>query len=76
MSVIIFENRRTLNSVKLLFLISLIPLLYGIMMEILQSLLTVTRTGSIYDAIFNAVGILSSILLSICINRFLKPKIK
>ena len=76
MSVIIFENRKTLNSVKLLFLVSLIPLLYGIMMEILQSVLTITRTGSIYDAIFNAIGILTSILLSICINRFIKSKIK
>lgn len=63
MSVIIFENRKTFKSTGHLFLIALIPLFYGVLMEILQSTLTATRTGSFYDAIFNSAGILVSLLL-------------
>jgi VanZ family protein len=68
MSVIIFENRRTLNSLELLFLVSLIPFLYGILMEILQLTLTLSRTGSILDVIANSAGILVSLLLWIWIK--------
>jgi len=63
MSAIIFENRKTLISIRHLFLISIIPLVFGILMEILQSVLTVSRSGSFYDVIFNSAGILISILL-------------
>jgi VanZ family protein len=72
MSVIIFENRKIILSTGHLFLIALIPLFYGILMEILQSALTVTRSGSIYDAISNLAGILISLLLWL----FIKPLIK
>jgi VanZ family protein len=63
MSVIIFENRKAIKSTGILFLIALIPFFYGIIIEILQSTLTITRTGSIYDAMANFAGILVSILL-------------
>jgi len=69
MSVIIFENRKTIKSSGHLFLIGLIHLFYGILMEILQSTLTLTRTGSFWDALFNCAGILVSILLW----RWIKP---
>ena len=72
MSVIIFENRKTLRSTRHLFLIGLIPLFYGILMEILQSTLTLTRTGSFFDAFFNCVGILVSILLWLWIKPLKK----
>jgi VanZ family protein len=68
MSVIIFENRKTFKNIKLLFLTGLIPLFYGILMEILQSTITLTRTGSFYDALANTTGILVSILLCISIK--------
>jgi VanZ family protein len=72
MSVIIFENRKTIKSISLLFLTGLIPLFYGILMEILQATLTVTRTGSFYDALANSAGILVSILLWLWIKPFKK----
>jgi VanZ family protein len=63
MSVIIFENRKTIKNSGHLFLIGLIPLFYGVIMEIFQSTLTSTRTGSFWDALFDGAGILVSILL-------------
>jgi len=76
MSVIIFENRKTLKSTRHLFLIALIPLFYGILMEILQSTLTATRTGSFYDAIINLAGILVSLLLWLWVKPHLKETIR
>lgn len=63
MSVIILENRRKIKSLFYLFMAGLIPLFYGILMEVLQSTLTTTRTGSFYDAIADGMGILGSILI-------------
>lgn len=72
MSVIILENRKTIKSRGHLYLIGLIPLLYGILMEILQATLTLTRSGSFYDALADASGVSLSILLWL----WLKPKIE
>jgi uncharacterized membrane protein len=72
MSVIVFENRKTLKSNRHLFLTALIPFFYGILMEILQSTLTVSRSGSFYDAVFNSAGILVSLLLWLCIKSLIK----
>jgi VanZ family protein len=72
MSVIIFENRKTFKNIRLLFLTGLIPLFYGMLMEILQSTITLTRTGSIYDALANTSGILVSILLCLWIKPIRK----
>jgi len=69
MSVIIFENRKTVINTSHLFLIALIPFSYGVLMEILQSTITMSRTGSIFDVIFNAAGIIVSVLLWL----FIKP---
>ncbi len=76
MSVIIFENRRTIKSNKQLFLIALIPLFYGILMELLQSALTTTRSGSFFDALFNSVGIMVSILLWLRIKPLVSDRFK
>ncbi len=45
-----------------LILINLIPLLMSITFEIIQEYLTTSRTGSIYDELFNILGILVAIL--------------
>jgi VanZ family protein len=76
MSSIIFENRKTLKNNRTLFLISLIPLFYGILMEILQSVLTVTRCASVYDAISDEGGILVSVLLWLWIKPFIKDTVR
>ena len=76
MSVIILENRTNLKNNLRLFLTGLIPLLYGILMEILQATVTVTRTASFYDALANSSGILVSILLWIWIKPLKKQIIR
>jgi len=76
MSVIILENRNSLKSTGRLFLSGLIPFSYGALMEILQSALTVTRTGSLYDALANSAGILVSILLWLWIKPVKKEIIR
>jgi len=72
MSVIIFENKKTLTKIGNLFITSLIPLFYGFLMELLQILITYTRTGSISDIIFNSAGIFVSVVMWLMI----KPSIK
>jgi VanZ family protein len=72
MSVLLFENRRTIKSRAHLLMLAFIPLGFGILMEILQALFTVTRSGSIYDVLAN----LSGIVVSLLIWLFIKPKIK
>jgi VanZ family protein len=76
MSVLILENRNTIRSNLQLFMIAIIPLFYGILMEILQSTLTVSRSGSIFDAIFNLAGIIVSLLLWLLIKPFIKSSIR
>ena len=63
MLVIILENKNSIKSNGHLFLLGLIPLSFGILMEILQATLTVTRSGSFFDALANSAGIFVSILL-------------
>jgi VanZ family protein len=72
MSLIIFETRKTIKSTAQLFLIALIPLFYGILMEILQSIFTLTRSGSIFDVMANSAGILVSLLLWLWIKPLQK----
>jgi VanZ family protein len=68
MSVIIFENRKTIINTSRLFLTGLIPLFYGVLMEILQATITLTRSGSFFDALADAAGVLLSILLWVWIK--------
>jgi VanZ family protein len=63
MLVIIFENRKSIISTRQLMLISTIPLIYGAVLEILQAVLTNTRSGSIFDAIADGAGIYAAVLI-------------
>lgn len=76
MSVMILENRKTIKSAGNLFRFGLLPLFYGILMEILQGLLTVSRTASVFDAMANGAGILVSILLWLWIKPLKKQIIR
>jgi len=71
MSVIILENQKTIKTIGRLFIVGIIPLSYGILIEFMQSTLTITRSGSIFDALADCVGILVSILLWIWLKPFL-----
>jgi hypothetical protein len=76
MSAIVLENRKTIKNIGQVILISLIPISYGICIEILQSLLTESRTGSFYDVVFNSAGILFSIIFWLFLNSFKEKIIK
>jgi len=76
MSVIIIEHRNNLRNPFRLLLFALIPLSYGILMEILQLTLTRSRSGDIIDALFDAGGILASILLWLLIKPAFKETLK
>jgi|ERR1035437_903367 VanZ family protein len=76
MSVIILENRKIIKGARHLFIIGLFPFSYGVLMEILQATLTVTRTGSVFDALANGAGILVSILLCLLIKPLRKEIIR
>jgi len=76
MSVIIFEHRKTIRNPKNLFLLALIPLAYGILLEILQFTLTASRSGDLYDAMFDAAGILASLLLWLLIKPGIKETVR
>jgi VanZ family protein len=75
MSVILFESRKSLKGTGQIFLIAIIPLSYGFLMEILQSAFTTTRSSSFYDVLANSFGILVSLLLWLKIKPFSKDKI-
>lgn len=76
MSVIIFENRKRIRRTWHLFLAVLIPLSYGILMEIFQTTLTSSRTGNCYDILFDSAGIFVSLLLWLYIKPVNKESIK
>jgi len=76
MSVIIIEHRKNLRNPFNLFLLALIPLSYGILMEILQVTLTSTRSGDVYDALADAAGVITSALLWLIIKPALKNEVR
>jgi VanZ family protein len=63
MSVVILETGKAAVKLRSLMFIAILPFFYGILMEVLQSTLTLTRYGSLNDVIFNTLGILLAILL-------------
>jgi VanZ family protein len=76
MSVIIIEHRKNIKSPASLFLLALIPLSYGILMEILQWTLTTTRSGDFYDTLSDAAGVLASVLLWIIIKPVARNRVR
>ena len=63
MLIIAFENRKYIKSPLNMLLIGIIPLCYGILIELIQSYLTSSRYGSAFDAISNMAGIILAVLL-------------
>jgi VanZ family protein len=76
MSVIIFENKRNIRNARNLLLVALIPLSYGILMEILQLILTLSRSGDFYDALSDAAGILTAVILWLLIKPYIKETVR
>jgi VanZ family protein len=61
MGAILFENRKRIETNGRLALIACIPFIFGAMLELMQSWLTTSRSGSIYDQLANSFGILFSV---------------
>lgn len=76
MLVIIVEHRKNIKNPVNLFFLALIPLSYGILMEILQLTLTTTRTADFYDALADAAGVLASVLLWLIIKPIGKHTVR
>ncbi len=76
MSVLIYETWRHSLKVPNVMMLAVIPFIYGILIEVMQSTLTTTRNGSIYDAVFNTLGIFLSILVWIIIRRAYSEKFR
>lgn len=66
---LVAENRSSLKTTKNYLFLATIPFLFGSAIEILQSLLTNTRTGDFFDACFNLAGILLAIVFWLLIRR-------
>jgi VanZ family protein len=62
MIVILFENRLSLKNNRRILFLSIIPLVYGIFLEFLQSWLTTTRKGDIIDGLFDLIGIFFALI--------------
>ena len=76
MSTILFENRSRLSNSRIIFLVGIIPFFFGLILELLQSLITTSRTGSIYDLLFNLSGIFFSIVSFLLARRFGREKFR
>ena len=53
------------------YLILLIPLIFGALMEVLQMTLTVTRKAEEIDLLANIVGISAGVLLAVIVKKFI-----
>lgn len=76
MSVIIIEHRKNIHNFGRLFLLTIFPLSYGILMEILQMTFTSTRSGDIMDAIFDAAGIMAAVVIWILVKPLIRESLR
>jgi|WetSurMetagenome_2_1015567.scaffolds.fasta_scaffold02763_4 VanZ family protein len=67
--VLILENRKRISGVASVFIIVLIPFFLGAILEILQSMITSTRTGSMADLLANTGGIIFSVLVFLLFRK-------
>lgn len=76
MLVIIIEHRRSLLNTRLLIFVAMIPVIFGSMIELMQSDLTTTRHGDILDIISNSAGVFCSVLLWLLVRPYKLEKIR
>jgi VanZ family protein len=69
MSALIFENRAILKGPRNYFILATIPLIFGCVIEIMQTLFTADRSGDIVDVVFNLMGIILAAGLWLLIKR-------
>ena len=74
--IILYENRNRIENRNHLIIIFIIPVLYGALMELLQSWITISRTGSIYDMLFNLFGVVFAFVIYLLVRNLKKDKIR
>lgn len=70
MIVIILEHKNSFQNTRILILISLIPIIFGAIIELGQSGLTTSREADILDIIFNSAGVVCALLLWMIIRPY------
>ncbi len=75
MTVIIIEHRVYFDNTRKLIIVALFPLIFGSVIELLQSGFTETRKGDILDIIFNSAGVAVSLFIWLFIKPYYKLKI-
>jgi len=73
---LIYGNRTLLLRFSNFIILSMIPLLYGITIEILQKYLTSNRSGELLDAVFDLIGILLAIPVWLLLNKLFSSFLK
>jgi VanZ family protein len=76
MSVIILEHQNSFLNTRQLITAALIPLFFGILIEVLQMTLTTNRKGEVLDAVANSAGITISLLFWLFFKPYYKQEIK
>lgn len=72
MAVILYEHKTLYSNTRQLIIAALIPLAFGIIIEFMQSGLTLTRKGDLMDALFDFVGITFALFLWMIIIPYYK----
>ncbi len=70
-SFLFFSERQNKNLKQSLWIASVMCVLYGILMEILQALLTTYRSSEWYDVIANTSGTIFAVLLIVLARRII-----
>lgn len=73
--VLLYENKSTVKSNRSLFFLAIIPFAYGVLIEFLQSWLTLTRHGEFFDAVFDLFGVLFALFIWRLFRGFIKRKL-
>jgi VanZ family protein len=73
---LIFENRSFLINIKNYVILAIIPVFFGTLIEVLQPLLTTSRTGDFFDACFNTIGVILAIIVWGIFNKIRHSEVK
>jgi VanZ family protein len=63
MFVIVYERRYISEKKRNIYLLGLIPFIYGLVMELIQGLFTKSRNADLFDVLFNTLGIAAAAAL-------------
>lgn len=69
MSALIFENRVILKGPKNYFILATIPFIFGVTIEIMQTVFTTDRSGDILDVVFNLAGIIFAVGMWLLVKK-------